>query len=936
MSQHASSTASALQEDLPGCPEESEDLAPARFREITELARRTLDVPLAFVTIHDAGAFELHTSADSLSEEELGSALSPAVAGGGSTIAEFMNSLERSGYRPCGNETLRLPSGAIAGRLWVADRSSRKLSEKERAALGLLAADAAHEIEAVRKRREASRDPEPGPDAPSGDGSVGEAELPDVGAPGISLDWEPSEPPEDANPWLAIIESHPEGLFVTIDGCIEYANPAAVRLLGAGSPSDLRSRLLKEFAADDLSAESLHRMTAGEGSFRIRVRSLDGKVRLVEAQTASVVWNGRPAVQMAARDVTENHRAEEIIRKRALLFDATSDSVLLSDEQGILAWNAASERLFGYAPEEILGKSPELLNRPGEGEAYLRRIRAAIGAEGRWQGESTLMHRDGSEVWCETTVVPIHDPEGETIAWMSRHRDVTGPKRTEDTIRQGLTFLDSIIENMPVSVLVKDAEHLCYVRCNRAAEALFDVRRDDLLGQNAGKLVAAEEAKRTVQKDREVLSTGVPLDEEETLLIQGKAPRTLRTRRVPLFDDDGRPAYVLVISEDVTEQKQTEIELVGARNRAEEASRLKSAFLANMSHEIRTPLTTIIGFADVLSDELDGRDGEFVSFIRKGAQRLMQTLDSVIDLAQLESGAFTLQPERIDVSELVAENVRLFHLPASEKGLDLRFGWRPEPACLHADAAALNRIVGNLLSNAVKFTPSGTILVDVESDRDQVRITVEDTGIGISQSYLPFVFDAFQQESNGMNREFEGSGIGLRLTRSLVDLMGGRIEVVSRKGSGTKFTVCLPRSRSKTADPTESDMEMEKDKRHALLIVDDDANTRALLLHLLGKKYDIRMAHGAEDALQAAGTNVFDLVIMDIHLGSGPSGDVVLKDLRQVPGYEAIPVIALTAYALPGDKKRFLDAGFDAYLSKPFTRNLIEGMLEQFLPRKNP
>ncbi|WP_457652408.1 ATP-binding protein [Rhodocaloribacter sp.] len=243
----------------------------------------------------------------------------------------------------------------------------------------------------------------------------------------------------------------------------------------------------------------------------------------------------------------------------------------------------------------------------------------------------------------------------------------------------------------------------------------------------------------------------------------------------------------------LVERERYEAELIEARDRAEESARLKTAILTNMSHEIRTPLAAILGYAQILSGEVGEQQQEFVDFIEQNGRRLMSTLNAILDLSRLEAEDLAVSRQPVNVVAAALHTVALFKPMARKKGLTLRAeGARPE-AVAHVDRAAVDRILNNLVGNAIKFTDEGEVVITVEMDRKWVRLSVEDTGVGIGEAFLPKLFEAFKQESSGLSRSHNGSGLGLDITRRLVQIMDGRIEVTSEKGKGTRFTVWLPR-----------------------------------------------------------------------------------------------------------------------------------------------
>lgn len=244
-----------------------------------------------------------------------------------------------------------------------------------------------------------------------------------------------------------------------------------------------------------------------------------------------------------------------------------------------------------------------------------------------------------------------------------------------------------------------------------------------------------------------------------------------------------------------------------ANERLREANELKDNFLANTSHELRTPITTILGFTDVLRDEVDGHHEEFLDIIEESGQRLMRTLNALLDLAKLRSGVMEADLKRVDVVNRADDIVEMFEHKAEEKGIDLRLDAPETPVYTRLDDRYLERVLDNLVSNAVKFTEEGHVIVDVEEADDKVHIHVRDTGIGIDDEFLPYLFDDFKQESSGMDRSHEGTGLGLAITSRMVELMGGTIEVESVKGEGSVFTVIFPTAGAASSEASDPDAE---------------------------------------------------------------------------------------------------------------------------------
>jgi len=411
---------------------------------------------------------------------------------------------------------------------------------------------------------------------------------------------------------------------------------------------------------------------------------------------------------------------------------------------------------------------------------------------------------------------------------------------------------------------------------------------------------------------------------------------------VSAFELFGEQKYAIFL-QDISKRKRYERILQEAKEKAEEVARLKSTFLANMSHEIRTPLTTVIGYAGVLAEEVSDRHREFAQFIRNSGERLMETLNSVLSLAQLEASGVEIQ---FDVLEVVAETreiVDLFRPLADENGLELRFVPPDDEPLAHLDRGALSSVMQNLIGNAIKFTEAGRVTVRITLDEQDVHLHVEDTGIGIDADFLPHLFDEFVQESTGVRRSHEGSGLGLAITKRLVDLMNGRIQVESTKGEGTVFTVSFPRTETPfhggEGAPSGTRTAIPGGARSApaeLLLAEDNIETARMMEELLRETCNVTAVSDGEMALRHAQETAYDIVLLDINLGGGPSGADVLRRLRAQPAYENVPIAAVTAYALPGDRERLLKMGFDAYLDKPFAPEDLDELMEQLLAVAQP
>lgn len=410
----------------------------------------------------------------------------------------------------------------------------------------------------------------------------------------------------------------------------------------------------------------------------------------------------------------------------------------------------------------------------------------------------------------------------------------------------------------------------------------------------------------------------------------------------PIKNEKGEITHLLSVKEDITKRKQTEEELRIAKERAEEANRLKSNFLANMSHELRTPMTGILGFAELMHNELVETElKEMAGMILKGGLRLTDTLNSILDLSSIEANKIEIKIQKKNIIDLIRDSIKLFELSAIQKGVVVKFLPDKDTPKVKIDERLFMQVLNNLINNAIKFTDEGEIKIlcgrHNSENGDYVFVKVKDTGIGILQKDMERIFEPFRQVSEGLDRKYEGTGLGLTISKKFVEIMGGVLTVESKISKGSVFTVFLPVDESENGNnKIEKSVPVEKSRIFGstpnILHVEDDMLGRKVVKVLLKKDCNVTSLEDGESALQLARTEKFDLVLMDINL-RGISGIETAQALRSIPGYEKIPIVAVTAYAMVGDREEFIRNGCTHYLSKPFTKDNLINVIQEALGR---
>ena len=641
----------------------------------------------------------------------------------------------------------------------------------------------------------------------------------------------------------SITENVSEGIYrSTPEEGIVYANSAFVEMFGYESRDELRAADPSTFYADPAEREALYRQEDEQGGLdgvEVQFQRNDGSTftgllstQQVDAPDGNQVYNDG-----AVTDITERKGRERRLEQTETLFQNAQDALFLidvrqKDSAASFTYrrvNPVYERKFGYAEEDVRGRSPEEVFGAETAKFLEEKLQACKRRREPLDYEEKIPLEEGT-AYFRTRLAPVI-VDGEVKQIVGTPRDITQRKRREQMLKSRRRKIEALyrgtsgllsVENrdavpgriaevlqevfgfplghvalvedrvlVPKETVVEDLSRMPEPKAQPLSEDLVATR-----AIQAGEAVVVESTGGLENDlDYGTLSTlaGIPIGGHGAVVV-GKEAGTFDALDLRLLEVLGGYATL------VLGRLEREERLVQAREEAEEAAQLKSAMLANMSHEVRTPLMSMIGSADLLREDLEeagleGEPADMAEQIFRSGQRLRETLDSVLELSRLESGAYTLDDDSAYLDVVVREVAQELNLRAHEKGIRLEVGSPGASVEARLDETAVRRIVRNLVENAIKFTPEGgKVQVRVQpEDEETVVLAVEDTGVGIAEEAREDIFDAFKQESEGLDREYEGSGLGLSIVDRLTTMLGGTIEVESEKDVGTRFAVRLPR-----------------------------------------------------------------------------------------------------------------------------------------------
>jgi PAS domain S-box-containing protein len=648
------------------------------------------------------------------------------------------------------------------------------------------------------------------------------------------------------------------------------------------------------------------------------------------------------------QDITERKKVEEKIKESEVRFKS------IANNGNTLIWMAGLDKLCYYFNNPWLNFTGRTLDQemgngwaegvhPEDLNEYFEIYVSAFDKHEKFEMDYRLKHNSGEYRWIRDIGNPNFNIDGEFIGYIGHCFDITDRKLTEEKIREKDIQFKKLSANIPDLIYQftrrPDGSYFVPI-ASEGIKNIFGCTPEDVVDDFApiAKVIYPEDLARVISDIEYSAKNLTYFTCEFRVQIPDKPIQWLFSRSNPEKLADGNITWY-GFNADITERKKAELEIIKAKDKAEESDRLKTSFLANMSHEIRTPMNGILGFTNLLKEpNLTGEDkDDFIDMIERSGARMLSTINDVIDISKIEAGLIEVSISNTNINEQIEHRYSFFLPEANHKGLTLTYHspLNSADAIIKTDNDKLYAILTNLIKNAIKFTSEGSIDFGYELKSDFIEFYVKDTGDGIDKEKLELIFERFRQGSESLTRDYEGSGLGLTISKAYVQMLGGKIWLKSELGKGTEFYFTIPYVNVKKNINTNINImkiqAFEKDFRKLNILIAEDDETSQILLTMTLKNHtgNLIIAKNGVQAVEACRNHPdLDVILMDIKMPI-MNGYEATKQIREFN--KDILILGQSAYALTGDKELALSVGLNEYMTKPLDiYSLIELLYKYF------
>jgi PAS domain S-box-containing protein len=613
--------------------------------------------------------------------------------------------------------------------------------------------------------------------------------------------------------------------------------------------------------------------------------------------------------------------------------------VAITNQKGIIEFaNDKFCEISKYEREELIGKDHRILNSGFHSDKFMKNLWSTIKSGKIWKGEIKNKNKNGDFYWVDTTIVPFLDSDNKPDQYVAIRHDITKQKKLEHELDAELSAINGSVLRVELNINGN------ILSSNEDFQSLIGYGKDELSEMHHFDLI--KEKEETYKLFWSKLMQGENQKGVFKRYKKDDTPIWIRGSYIPVKNQNNEVVKVIKIAYDVTENELTKLKLEKAVEIAEHATKAKDEFLANMSHEIRTPMNAIVGFTELLnSTETTREQQNYIDSIQTAGRSLLTIINDILDFAKIESGMLTFSESTFLINDVVSHTKKTLASLANKKGLKFQFYTDSDIVLpIVADEGRLTQVLTNLIGNAIKFTEKGKVEIFTslteETENDyKIKFTVKDTGIGINKDKINAIFNRFQQAEEYTTRKFGGTGLGLSISRKIIELMGGELEVESEFGVGSEFYFTLKFTKSKESSPkvvAEEEIQNRLFSGNKILLIEDNELNQILVKNFLNKEnIELVIANkGKEgvDELLKEGSN-YDLVLMDLQMPIMSGYEAATFIRKKVKS--TIPIIAMTAHSLVGEKSKCLELGMNEYISKPYTKHELITKIGKFIEVKD-
>lgn len=739
-----------------------------------------------------------------------------------------------------------------------------------------------------------------------------------------------------------ILRTAMDGFWITdMTGRFLEVNETYCRMIGY-TMQELLSMAISDIEGNEseheVSSHIEQIISQGENIFETKHRRKDGSLLEVQISVQYQHFDEGRLITFV-HDITNRKNAEKEQKKiQSLLTNSQRLSNLGSWETelstGNLLWTEEMYRILGFPLNLPINLDMAVtVFPPDELKRFNEAITNALNGNPYNIDYTIRRHNDGQRRIIHDEGEISFDNAGKAVRMFGTTQDITERKESEKRLK----LLSTSIEQSPVSVVITDKEgNIEYV--NPRFSEVTGYSLAEALGKNPRILKSDNQEKEFYQNLWNTILSGNVWHGEFCNKKKNGEYYWERAAISPIVDKGGHISFFVAVKEDITEMKKILEDLIKAKERAEESDNLKTSFLNNISHEIRTPFNSILGFLSLLQfeDTTQSERDEYIDNINGSANRLMNTINDIVEIAQVQSGQMILTITTINIRSLISDLVSRFKPQAEFKGLvfDLKDELPSSLDLLQTDPVKLSTILNHLIGNAIKFTKSGSINLSVCATGAYLEFCVRDTGVGITENKQQSIFKRFTQADNSNTRQFEGSGLGLSISEAYTEILHGKLWLESVEGIGSSFYLTIPFTSSQIEKKLDSDI-LSQDEKEArtgklkiLIVEDDESSAKYISIVINSFANDLFIAKSGIEAVEYCRTNPdIDLVFMDIRMPD-MDGYEATKQLRQFNS--EVIIIAQTAHALAGDMEKAIAVGCNDYIPKPVKKDILVGLIQKY------